>query len=442
MFRGILTILFLVGSFIIPLFAQESEDIAEFFTRGKECYEKRDLQNAAVELENVLLLDPGHLDAKILLIKVYGDLKEIKKAQDLLKAALAQDPDNAELKSLEKLFGGEKPKVKKKEGDLVLHETLTLLGNKTPPRPLGLVIPQNKIKSPKPDFVASQSIAFPQEEPKASESIQVDEKKEEGPLYEVFDIWALEGLNSGLEKYFEVVGADKSLGVLDDRNLLRDGLNFFKPRFEANPQDEENRYFYGMITFFNGEIEQARQILDPILNGEKMKSPGGKLVLAEFERLQKEEDARQLAKKKEEEAREAARRAEEEAKAAAAAAAAAAVAQAASGTADSSGTVPLPAAGTPEATDLEGYDLYKKGQLDEAIEKFKQAIAGKATEPQFFYHLGLAYTDKALGGKLEAFDKAIEAFNNVMRLTPGTKLARDAEIMIRDLSAAKNSVKP
>ena len=99
------------------------------------------------------------------------------------------------------------------------------------------------------------------------------------------------------------------------------------------------------------------------------------------------------------------------------------------------------APGSPEAVDSEGYGLYKKGQLDSAIEKFQAAIKGNPNEPKFHFHLGLAMTDKGLAGSGDAFDRAIESFNKVIALSPGSKQAKDAEVMIRDIVAAKNSMR-
>ena len=451
LFRKFL-VFFLLWTSFFPIFAQEAEDITEFFNRGKECYSKRDLANAAVELENVLLLDPGHLDAKILLIRVYGDLKDKKKAQDILKAAIAQDPKNPELLELEKLFGGGNAKVTKKEGDLVLHETITLLGTKKPLRPFGLVIPETKVKitsqDGKPTGTAASATGTDDIDLAADEAASATEalkpKNEEGPLSEVFDVWAIEGLNGGLDKYFEIVGADRSLGAIDDQKLLKEGMTFFKPRFEANNNDEKARYFFGMITFFNGESEAGWKILEPLRSKEIVNTPGAKYVFAELDKKKAEEEARLAAIKKAQEEKEARERAEEEARRAEAAAAAAAASQTAEagGEQPASGPVVVAAPGTPDALDQEGYELYKKGQLDQAVAKFQQGIKANANEPKIYYHMGLALTDKALSGHLDSFDRAIDAFNNVMRLSPGSKLSRDAEIMVRDITAAKNSVKP
>lgn len=447
--KSLFFVLVLLGVLWAPLLAQEVEDILDFFNKGKELYSKQKWREAALEFENVLMLDSKHLDAKIFLVKIYGNLKETKKAQDLLKGLQSQAPSNAEVKELVKLFGSQKPRVPTKESDLVLHETLTLLGAKPALRPFGLVIPEEKIrKKPgeEPEAGSGSVVVHPESIPVASETEppsleDKDKKVEEGPLFEVFDTWALDGLNAGLEKYFEVVGPDKSLGALDDRNLLAEGRNFFSPRFEANPKDDEARYFLGMIAFFSGEEEKSQNLLEPIRESERAKTKGAEFVFGEFDRKKAEEEARQAAIRKAEEAKAARKRAEEEAKAAAIAAAQAAAASGTTGT-NPSEPVVAAASGTPEAVDAEGYDLYKKGQLDPAIEKYEQAIKTNPNEPKFHYHFGLALTDKALAGNLDSFDRAIEAFNSVMRLSPGSKLARDAEIMIRDIAAAKASIKP
>ncbi|HEY9070657.1 MAG TPA: tetratricopeptide repeat protein, partial [Candidatus Ozemobacteraceae bacterium] len=121
--------------------------------------------------------------------------------------------------------------------------------------------------------------------------------------------------------------------------------------------------------------------------------------------------------------------------AAASAAIAAASANAPSGTVAS-------AASPADALHAEGYELYKRGQVDAAIEKFNTAISRNPDEPMYHYHLGLAMTDKGLGGQYDAFDRAIESFNKVLQLAPpGEKLSKDAEAMIRDITAAKSTLK-
>jgi len=85
--------------------------------------------------------------------------------------------------------------------------------------------------------------------------------------------------------------------------------------------------------------------------------------------------------------------------------------------------------------------MYKKGLLDQAVEKFQTAINLNDKEPKYFYHMGLALTDKGLAGHVDSFDRAMEVFNKVIALDPGGKLAKDSEVMIRDIVAAKKSLK-
>jgi tetratricopeptide (TPR) repeat protein len=439
-----LALFFLIG---IVAGGYEVSDVQEFLKAGKACFEKNDFSGAALEFENVLLIDPRNLGAKIWLGRTYFELKNRRKAIELFELARTQDPEDPEVLELGRTLGEGPAKVSHRETDLVMHETLTLLGEKKDrPRQYGLVIPESRVRTPE-ELEKRTKSNTPVEEGDIPLEISppptLDEAKtaDEGPLFEVFDVWALDGLSAGLQKYFEVVGRTKALSMLNDKNLLREGEQFFQPRFEVNPNDEEAKYFIGMITYFNGDLEKSRKLLEPLRRSTLAQSPGGKLVYAHFDRLQAEEEARRAAIEKEKQRAEEERLAREQAKAEAAAAAAAAKAAQANKSPGGSGKSPPPPPGSPEAVDAEGYDLYKKGQIDVSIEKFQEAIRANGKDPKFYYHLGLALTDKALAGSLPDFDKAVEALNNVIRLEPGSKLAREAEIMIRDIMAAKNSLR-
>ncbi|MFZ2957298.1 MAG: tetratricopeptide repeat protein [Candidatus Ozemobacteraceae bacterium] len=530
----------LLGFFLtFAVQAQEGDEAADFLKRGIDLYKSRDVQNAVVEFENVLLIDSTNIDAQIWLVRIYADLKQIKKAHDLLTILKKQAPDHPRVQELETLFGaggklslsspttgtgasdasgktekkGKKGKGKGEEknkdkdsdsstdtekdkdknkgkdeavgtgekselsattgtgdsansrknggktgktsssgdssrrnrgGDLVMHETLTLLGSGTSLRPYGLVIPETRVRPPVSTEVtlASDVENVPDTDPAGGTSgapLALEKfDAEEGPLAGAFDAWATDGLSAGLMKYFELVLKDKSLGALNDKKILEAGITYFTPRYVANPKDEDAVFYLGMIAFLSGNMERSQGLLETLRNTDrpfkKMLTP----VFAEFDRLKSEEEARKLALKREEDAREEARQKAEEAAAQASASAVLAANIASSGVAASA---TLPAANSPEAFDAEGYDLYKKGQLDTAVEKFQVAIKGNANDPKYHYHLGLALTDKGLAGSNECFDRAIEAFNKVVQLDPGGKLAKDAEVMIRDLVAAKNSVR-
>ena len=88
----------------------------------------------------------------------------------------------------------------------------------------------------------------------------------------------------------------------------------------------------------------------------------------------------------------------------------------------------------------EGYELYKKGKLDEAIARYDAALARQPDNPEYNYHLGLAWTDKGLAGDNQAFDQAITAFQKVISLVPSDKLGKDAQAMIKDIDMAKKSL--
>lgn len=424
-----------------PCGAQEGGEANEFLQRGVELYKTRSLLEAVVEFENVLLIEPGNIDAQIWLVKTYADLKQVKKARDLFGKVRKLAPDHPQVKDLMKLFGAPPAKPKVKEGDLVMHETLTLLGSGTAVRQYGLVIPETRVRRPEKAEITFDTDGQEKPDDGLTLAAGLDGKDlskfdaDEGPLSEAFDLWASDGLSAGLLKYFELVLRDRSLGSLDDHKILEEGAAYFRPRFATNPADEEARFFIGMIEYLNGNIAQAIEGLEPLRQSDRSFRPLLEPVFAEMDKRKAEEEARKLALKREEEEKERQRQAALEA-AAAASATAMIEASAASGTMG-----PNAAANALDAADNEGYEMYKKGQLDQAIEKFNFSIKGNPKEPKYYYHLGLAYTDKGLGGALDSFDRAIEAFNRVIQLDNGGKMAKDAEVMIRDLVSARNSMK-
>ncbi len=88
----------------------------------------------------------------------------------------------------------------------------------------------------------------------------------------------------------------------------------------------------------------------------------------------------------------------------------------------------------------EGYDLYKRGKLNEALEKYQAALEQHGENAELNYHMGLAWTDKGLAGDSSAFDRAVSSFHRVISLGPESKLAKDAQAMIRDIDAAKKTL--
>ncbi|OIP26413.1 hypothetical protein AUK22_06755 [bacterium CG2_30_54_10] len=422
-----------------PAMAQDDTDVTDFLDNGKKAYEKGDLMGASIEFENVLLIDSRNFDAKIWLVQVYADLKQTDKARKLLSEVQRQAPGHARVQSLAKLLGTEAQPPGKKEGDLVVYETLTLLGSGTRLREYGLVVPEGKVAQPeipKPgdkdqDFSSIDNLGKPSVE--ATSGAQLEKLiGNEGPLREVFDLWASAGLNEALEKYFEIALKDRSLAALDDRGLLRKGMEFFQPKVDANAKDPEARYFLGVIFFLSGLLDDSQKTLEPLRTGENAYQEKLRAVFAELDRKEAENQARQAALKREREAEEAAARAEQ------ARQEAASIAANLSGGATGTSSVPLKPS---EVLHNEGYEMYKKGLLDQAVEKFQTAINLNDKEPKYFYHMGLALTDKGLAGHVDSFDRAMEVFNKVIALDPGGKLAKDSEVMIRDIVAAKKSLK-
>ncbi|HNW35094.1 MAG TPA: tetratricopeptide repeat protein [Candidatus Ozemobacteraceae bacterium] len=427
----------------IRIAAQEPDDVREFLQRGQACYQKRDLPGAALEFENVLLLEPSNFEASIWLAQIYADQKNMFKARQMLQQAKKIMPMHARVISLEKLFGTEKPRVTKKETDLVMHEALTLLGSGSRLRPFGLVVPEQKVHAPgvqSSTMAAFEDVEIVIEPTLATGSSAIPGgidafAREEGPLAAVFEARTVGGLTKALDAYFEIVGRDKTLMEQDDRGLLKEGFDFYAPKYRANASDSEAVYYFGLIQFYNGSVDEACKMLEPLRESDSPFKDRLQVVWAEIDKRRRDEEARREAIKRDEEAREAARQA-----AAAEASATAAAVAAAAGSAPT-GSV-ASAASPADAMHAEGYDLYKKGQVDAAIEKFNTAISRNPNEPTYYYHLGLALTDKGLGGQYDAFDRAIEAFNRVLRLAPpGEKLAKDAEAMIRDITAAKSTLK-
>ncbi|MBF0407212.1 MAG: tetratricopeptide repeat protein [Candidatus Riflebacteria bacterium] len=453
----------LISFLVSGVHASDNSDVLDFLKSGETLYKNRDLVSAEVEFENVLLVDPSNIDAQIWLIKVYADRKKIQKARDLFEKVSKQAPSNPRLKELKGIFAVDAPKKakQKKEPDPVIFETITLLGQKPVSRKFGFVVPEEKVTRktlPEPSLDESGSALTLSDDPLISSNTQkpaVAEKppaaasmpeieafhvKDDGPLAAAFDEWSVNGLPKGLLKYFELVMADRSLASLEDHNILSEGDKYFKPRLEADPSNEDNHFYMGMISFIGGDTARAIELLEPIRNTTKPYKELLSLVFLEFDKFLAFEKERVRIAQKEREDSANKKREETEAQAKAAA-----KNQAANQNPGQNTDVPLTAppegANTAEGFDAEGYDFYKKGRLDDAVEKFKIAIKSNPNEPKFHYHLGLAMTDKGLAGTIDSFDRAIEAFNKVIQLDPGSKLAKDAEVMVRDIVAAKSSLK-
>ena len=61
--------------------AQADDDVELFLQAGQECYNKGELANAALEFENILLIDRKNFSARVWLAQVYLDMKNFDKAR-------------------------------------------------------------------------------------------------------------------------------------------------------------------------------------------------------------------------------------------------------------------------------------------------------------------------------------------------------------------------
>ncbi len=109
---------------------QTEEDINGFLLTGQECYNRGDLTAAALEFENILLIDRQNFGARVWLAQVYIDLKDFDKARKLLTEASLQAPDHPRVIQLQKILGAGKPGgTKIRAADPVVREALTLIGS-------------------------------------------------------------------------------------------------------------------------------------------------------------------------------------------------------------------------------------------------------------------------------------------------------------------------
>ena len=424
----------------VGLFAQTPEDIAEFLEAGQKRYTKGELEAAAIEFENVLLIDKNNFSAQVWLAQVYADLKDIKEARRLLRMAASQAPDHPRVERLQKLLGtlkGKKPETAK---DPVIEETFNLLGKSTSLRKYGLVIPEEKVQNDSEEkrLLVFDDLVIKKEKPKEEKiDLSIFEENTESPLKPALDAWENKGLAAGLEKYFSLLINNPALAAEDDKGLLNEAREVYVTRLKEQPDNLEARYFVGMINFVDGLYEQADLLLTSIgKESEKHKQ----ILDKAFEKInewKKQEKERLLALKREEEERLAqelaAREKEKE-----------------EDVWDSlkknkeKGTSSEPGdkKENPKAKKIhdEGYELYKKGKLEEAIAKFETAIEIDNKKPEYHYHLGLAWTDKGLAGHANAFDRAVTEFQRVISLDPGDKMVQDANAMIRDIESAQKTL--
>ncbi len=438
-FSLLLLLLLAIGNFSI--FAQTDEDIEGFIAAGQQSYNKGDLMGAALEFENVLMIDSHNFSARTWLAQVYADLKDLEKARKFLREAAAQAPDHPRVVQLQKLLGEIEKPVKIETNDPVVHETITLLGKDTRLRKYGLVIPEEKVVGDDDEkkLLVFDDLVVKEEKPVEKEldlSIFADE---ESPINPALKAWESEGLAAGLDKYFELILENPNLASKSDKGLVAKGREVYVARLRVDAKDIEARYYSGMISFINGMYEDADLLLAEVKKNPGKYAPTLNRAVAIIDNWKKAEAERIAALKRAEEERIAAELAEKERLEKEKQRKDVWASLKANKEKDESSTG---GSGNAEGVQLheEGYDLYKKGKLDEAIEKFEAAIAKDANNGKYHYHLGLAWTDKGLAGDNAAFDRATDAFQKVISLIPDDKLAKDAQSMIRDIDAAKKSL--
>ena len=445
--KAVIAALFMLPAFSNFCQAQTEEDINGFLLTGQECYNRGELPAAALEFENILLIDRQNFAARVWLAQVYIDLKDFEKARKLLSEASLQAPDHPRVIQLQKILGASKPAVtKNRAADPVVREALTLIGSGTSLRQFGLVIPENKVTrdTSEKNLLMFEGLDITAEKPKEKD-IELEKyfAPETGPLADVFTILDSKGLNEALELYFTKILADPGLASQNDRGLLARGNETFAARFASTPDDPETRYFYGTLQFINGLYPDAEKVLAPLKTNPGIYEERLRPVLTALGRWRDQENERKLALQRAEEERlamEALAREEEQKKKDDIWAK---LKKKRAAGANASGSADAPVSeGVAEAAVLhaEGYELYKKGKLDDAIAKYDEALSRQADNPEYNYHLGLAWTDKGLAGDAAAFDRAVTSFQRVISLAPDDKLGRDANAMIKDIELAKKSL--
>lgn len=424
-------------SLSVSVSAQTPEDIEDFMNQGREAYKKGDLQGAAIEFENVVLIDSGHFEAQLWLAQVYTDLKDLSRARSIMARLRKNAADHPRVIELAKLLDvseskkAESPKdfIPPKNSDPLIAETMAGLASATRLRPFGLVVPVDKVAksgqtNDSQDEIEEIDLSADEDPPPEFDLSSPDEQ---GPLGSVFKLRREKGLAAALDEYFGLLSRNRDLASENDENLLSAANEIYREKLDQDSADEEARYYLGMIAYYNGQIIEAAGILEPLKNDAKQYRSRLSEVFAQIDAVKKAEEERRLELERERERLEAERIAAIEA------------AKAADSPPDQNIASSTSSGGGEEMHD-EAYALYKRGQIDAAIEKFNEAIRQNADEPKYHFHLGLALTDKGLAGDLNSFDSAITSFNKVIQLSRGSKMAQDAETMIRDIVSAKSSL--
>lgn len=432
-----LLIALMLALFACVSHAQTPEDIVQFMQAGQKAYNQGDLAAAALEFENVLIIDQANFSAKVWLVQVFADLKDFNKARQLLREASLQAPDHPRVVQLHRLLGETTERQVRIEKDPVTNELLSSIGVNTSLRPYGMVIPQDKVNPPKNelDFLVFDDLKIAPEPDMEDDIIAF--AMPASPLADVFDALAIKGVSAALDIYFDKLLDDPSIAAVSDEGLLQRGRDLYEPRLETAPNDQEAKYYMGLLALVDGMYQDSADLLEPFRQEVGEREPTLKRAFVIIDKWKSNEEARALAKKQAEEERiaqeaaeaeEARRREMQEA----------AARQRAASRAEGGDSDDAPAASEEaQAKHDAGYDFYKRGNLDEAIANFQQAIEIDDTNPQYHYHYGLAWTDKGLAGDMSAFDIAITSFQYVISLTPGSKTATDAESMIRDIESAR-----
>ena len=248
-------------------------------------------------------------------------------------------------------------------------------------------------------------------------------------------------MNAALDKYYELLMKDPTIASKDDKGLIDDGNKVYSIRFADNPNDPETRYYYGTLQYINGLYEEAEAVLKPF-----RKNPGkyGAKLAPFFEGLNKwqEQEKLRLAELKYEEEQRMEREAKEREKTEAEKNDVWAKIKSKGSQSGSKKNEDLAKEEKTKAAalDSEGYKLYKKGKLDEAIAKYEEALSSDNENIELNYHLGLAWMDKGFAGDISAYDNAITSYQKVISIAPDSKLAKEAKSMIDDIQQAKYSL--
>lgn len=395
------------------LIAQTDESILEFMVEGRKAYNDGNLSAASIEFENILMIEPHNFEAMLWLTQIYLDSKQTDKAREMLARAAGIAPEHPRVLKLQSIIPV-KP----------VH-TKPIPQSFTPTRPLGIVVPPDRrVDSSKEDsYFRFDDIEIQRQDTVISDT-------PEGPMANVFETLQREGLQAALDKYFQMFVNDPSLAAVSDQGLLERGRNHF-----SGSEETQALYYIAMIRFVEGDYSTADEILRNIKDDVQADHAVLSKVLKSIDEWKETEKARLAAleyQRRQEAEREAAmleaerqRREREQMRER--------LAQRGEELGTSTGEINEEA----QANHDRGYDYYKRGNLDQAIEKFEIAIALDGTNPQYHYHHGLAHTDRGLAGDIHAFDTAIGSFENVISLEPNSQQANDARTMIEDIISAR-----